>query len=203
MTAPLPEPKEERLARQVRFLVEVDRLKEVLRRNYLADGSRVETTAEHSWHAALMALVLAEYAEEPVDRDKVVAMMLVHDIVEVDAGDTFLYDREGQRDKAAREAQAADRLFGLLPPDQGRELRALWEEFEAGETPEARFAKSLDRFAPLTLNVASGGRAWLEHGVRREDVLRANRHTALGSQALWAYMRALVDEAHARGYLGD
>lgn len=197
----LPEPPGERFARQMRFLLEVDRLKSVRRRNYLADGSRVETSAEHSWHVALMALILCEHANEPVDRLRVLQMMLVHDIVEVDAGDTFLYDQEAQRDKAAREARAADRIFSLLPPDQAREVRALWEEFEEGRTPEARFARSLDRLAPLSLNFASRGRAWLEHGVRREEVLEANRHTAEGSSSVWAYMRALIEEAVARGYL--
>lgn len=192
---------EGRFARQVRFILEIDRLKSVRRRSYLADGSRLENSAEHSWHLAVMAMLLSEHAALPVDPFRVVKMLLVHDIVEIDAGDTFLYDADAARDKAEREARAAERLFALLPEDQAVELRSLWEEFEARETPEARFARALDRLEPMLLNFASGGRSWREHGVRRDQVVEANRHTAEGSPAVWEHALRLIDEAARRGYL--
>jgi 5'-deoxynucleotidase YfbR-like HD superfamily hydrolase len=191
----------DRLAEQVGFLVEVDRLKSVLRRGYVADGSRLENSAEHSWTLALMALVLAEHAAEPVDVAAVVRMVVIHDIVEVDAGDTYVYDEAGQASKAEREARAADRLFGLLPRDQAAGLRALWDEFEGGTTPEARFARSLDRFAGFLLNHESDGRSWRENGVTADMVMARNRPIASGSPALWDEVRARIDDALDRGVL--
>jgi putative hydrolase of HD superfamily len=191
----------ERLAAQVGFLLEVDRLKSVLRRGYVADGSRRENTAEHSWTLALMALVLAEHAAEPVDTATVVRMVVIHDIVEVDAGDTYIYDQAGRAGEIEREQRAAERLFGLLPADQGAELRSLWDEFEAGTSPEARFARSLDRFAGFLLNHASGGRSWRENGVRADMVHEVNQAIEVGSPTLWDEVRLRLADAQARGWI--
>lgn len=191
----------DRLERQLAFLLEIDKLKDVVRRNYLVHGGRRENTAEHSWHLAMAALVLAEHAAEEVDLARVLRMLLVHDLVEIDAGDTYCYDPVAHLDKAERECRAADRLFALLPEDQGRELRALWEEFEARATPEARFANAVDRLMPILHNYHSEGRAWLEHGIDAGQVLARNRPIAEGSAALWQRVRAAIDDAVARGLL--
>ncbi len=150
----------DRLAQQMAFIIEIDRLKTVLRRTLIADGSRHENSAEHSWHLALAAMVLAEHSDEPVALLRVLQMLLVHDIVEIDAGDTFYYDDAGRQDKAEREQRAADHLFGLLPDDQAAELHALWTEFEARQTAEARFANALDRLMPLIHNTLNDGHTW-------------------------------------------
>lgn len=176
---------EERLSRQLGFVEEIDRLKRIDRRSKLMDGSRRENSAEHSWHVALAALTWAEHSEEEINSARVVAMLLLHDLVEIDAGDTFLYDEVGAAEKQAREAAAATRLFGLLPEDQGRDFRALWEEFEARETPEARFAAAVDRSLPVLHNTRNGGELWAEHGIDRERVRARNAHIAEGSQRLW------------------
>ncbi len=189
----------DRLESQVRFILEVDKLKSVLRRTYLLNEDRNENSAEHSWHLAVMAIVLAEYAKVPVDVARVIKMVVVHDIVEVDAGDTYCYDAVAELDKAERETRAADRIFGLLPEDQGRQLRALWEEFEARTTPDARFAAALDRFMPMLHNYHTGGRSWREHGVMSSQVLERNRPIEDGSDELWRYARAMVAEAVASG----
>lgn len=190
-----------RLASQVGFVLEADRLKSVLRRGYLADRSRYENSAEHSWTLALMALVLAEHAAEPVDVATVVRMVVIHDLVEVDAGDTYVYDDAARADQAVREQQAADRLFGLLPPDQGTALRALWDEFEAGATPEARFARSLDRFAGFLLNHASAGASWRENGITADRVFARNQTIDAGSPDLWAEVQRRLADAAARGWI--
>jgi putative hydrolase of HD superfamily len=195
-------PDTDRLARQLEFILEVDRLKSVLRRSLLCDRSRNENSAEHSWHIALMAVVLAEHADEAVDVARVVKMLLVHDVVEIDAGDTYVYDVAATVDKAEREGRAAQRLFGLLPADQAAEVRALWDEFEARETPEARFAAAVDRLQPLLHNFATEGQAWRHHGVTADRVESVNRHMAEGSQRLWEHARQLIAEAVERGYLG-
>lgn len=192
-----------RLERQVRFLLEADALKHVERRSWLVDGSRRENSAEHSWHVALLALVLSEHAEEPVDALRVVQMMILHDLVEIDAGDTFRYDDAGAKDKAEREARAADRLFALLPPDQGRTLRALWEEFEAGESPEARFAAAVDRLMPLLQGHATEGRTWREHGVTADRVRQRNAPIGDASKALGELAHARIEDAVARGWLEE
>ncbi|HET6954074.1 MAG TPA: HD domain-containing protein [Acidimicrobiales bacterium] len=191
----------DRLADQVGFVLEVDRLKSVLRRGYLADGSRHENSAEHSWTLALMALVLAEHAAEPVDVPTVVRMVVIHDLVEVDVGDTYVYDDEGRAAVAAAEERAADRLFGLLPPEQGAELLALWHEFERGTSAEARFARALDRFAGFLLNHASGGGSWRENGIDADRVHDRNRVVDEGAPPLWAEVRRRLDDARARGWL--
>ena len=191
-----------RLERQLHFLREIDKLKSVTRRNRLLDGSRRENAAEHSWHLAVMAMVLAELAPTAsVDIGRVIKMLLIHDIVEIDAGDNFYYNNNGP-EQHQREELAAQRLFGLLPPDQAHEFRALWEEFEAGQTPEAAFARALDRFQPIYGNCLLGGGTWLEFGVTRADVeTRSGPLVARGAPALWDYCRALLDELTARGVL--
>jgi putative hydrolase of HD superfamily len=193
----------ERLGRQARFVVELDRLKRVLRRTMLGDRSRRENSAEHSWHLALMALVLAEYSCEPVDALRVARMLLVHDVVEIDAGDTFVYDRDAREAQAARERQAADRLFGLLPGKHGAELRALWEEHEHGTSAEARFARALDRLQPLLLNYASQGAAWREHGITADRVRSVNAVIGDGAPTLWSLAQRVIDDAVARGWLAE
>jgi len=193
---------EERLARQIDFLREIDKIKGVFRQTWLLDGSRKENDAEHSWHLATMAMLLAEYAAEPgIDLARVVRMVLVHDLVEIDAGDTFAYDEVGERDKAAREQAAADRIFAILPPDQAAEVRALWDEFEARRTGEARFAAALDRLQPLLHNYCTQGAAWREHGVTAGQVLARNRHMAEGAPKLWRYAERLIHNAVRKGYL--
>ena len=191
----------DRLHDQIRFILEIDRLKGVLRRSYLLDGSRRENSAEHSWHVAVMAAVLAEHANEPVDIGRVVRMLLAHDIVEVDAGDTFAYDDAGAESKAERERQAAARIFGLLPRDQGDELRLLWEEFDAARTADARFAAALDRLMPVLHNVHTRGRSWREHGVTADRVIGRNARMADGSRELWEYARGLIESAVESGAL--
>jgi len=190
-----------RFERQIQFILEVDKLKTILRRTYLLNADRVENTAEHSWHLAIGAILLAEHANEPVDITRVLKMVLVHDIVEIDAGDTYFYDEAAEVDKSTREQRAADRLFGILPADQGEELRALWEEFELGETPEARFALALDRFMPQLHNYYTEGRSWNEHGITADRVLERNASIANGSGKLWDCARSLLDDAVERGFL--
>ena len=187
------------LTRQLAFLLEADRLKRIERMTLLADGSRRENSAEHSWHLALFALVLTERADEPVDPWRVMAMLVLHDLVEIDAGDTFAYDDAGHETKAEREAAAADRLFGLLPDGQGRALRSLWDEFEAAASAEARFAHALDRLQPVVLNHARGGGPWLEHGVSVDRVLARNRPIADGLATLWAEAERRIRELEAQG----
>jgi 5'-deoxynucleotidase YfbR-like HD superfamily hydrolase len=190
-----------RLADQLRFLLEVDALKRVERRTRLTDGSRLENSAEHSWHAALFALVLAEHAPDGVDLARVIAMLLVHDVVEVDAGDVSVYDEAGQAGRAERERLAARRLFGLLPPDQEAALRALWEEFEARETPDSRFANAMDRLSPVLLGHAGQGRSWLAEGIAAAQVRARNAGVGEVSPALGEVVYAVVLDSVARGWL--
>jgi putative hydrolase of HD superfamily len=193
----------DRLARQIAFIVEIDKLKQVLRQTVLIDRSRRENDAEHSWHLATMMLILGEYAAPEVDPLRVLKMLLIHDLVEIDAGDTFLYDRAAAADQAAREAKAADRLYGMLPPDQGATLRALWDEFEAGASADARFARALDRLQPLLHNVHTEGAMWRAHGVRAADVLVRKGVIERGSPALWRYAEALIRDCIAKGWLPE
>lgn len=183
------------------FFMEADRLKSVERRNRLADGSRRENTAEHSWHLGIAALVLAPFASEPVDLATAVAMALVHDIVEIDAGDTFAYDEaEGAATKQAREEAAADRLFGLLPAATGRRFREMWDEYERGDTPEARFVMAIDRLAPMMLNLAEGASTWREYGITRSRVIARNGHYIEQSlPGAWSAVLAQLDAAVAAG----
>jgi len=182
-----------RLERQMEFIVEMDKTKQIVRQTYLADGSRKENDAEHAWHLAMMAYLLREYANKEIDIAKTMIMVLIHDLVEIDAGDTYAYDEKGNQDKREREVKAAERIFSILPPDQAQELRALWEEFETGETPEAKFAHTLDHVQPLLLNHASDGKSWKEHQVVQKQILKRNEHTKDGSQVLWEYAKKLID----------
>jgi putative hydrolase of HD superfamily len=190
-----------RLARQVAFLVEADKLKTILRRTPLADASRLENSAEHSWHLSLAAMVLAEYAPPGVNVGRVLELVTVHDLVEVDAGDTFAYDPEHALTKSDREQVAADRIFGLLPSEQGARVRALWEEFEEHETPEARFANALDRVQALMLNYRSGGGSWTVHGVKRSQVLARMAPVEAALPAMWPYVLDVIGRACAAGLI--
>ena len=193
----------ERVQKQMEFIVEVDKVKQIIRQTYLADASRKEDDAEHSWHLALMAVLLKEYSNEEVDLAKVIPMVLIHDLVEIDAGDTYAYDDAGAETKEDRETKAADRIFGLLPADQGKYFRELWNEFEAYETAEAKFAHVLDNCQPLLLNDASNGRSWAEHGVRKSQIYRRNEHTSEGSVEIWKYMQKLIDKHVELGHVID
>lgn len=187
---------------RLRFVVEADRLKSVLRRSTLVDGSRRENSAEHSWHLALMVTVLGDYAPPGTDLGRVVTMVLMHDLVEIDAGDLYVYaDAAAHRRQAAAERAAADRLFGLLPAAQASRLRGAWEEFEQRVTPEARFARAIDRLQPLLNNYHSGGESWRSHGISADQVLGMAELIEDGSPALGAYARTLVADAVRRGYL--
>ncbi len=192
----------ERLERQMRFLIEADKLKEVFRQSLVTQSRRRENSAEHSWHFALMVATLAEHSNhQPLDVLRILKMVLIHDLVEIDAGDTYAYDVANQAAQHEREARAADRIFGLLPADQAADFRALWDEFEARQTPEARFAAACDRFHPMLLNCLTGGVTWRAHGVTYEKVVARNAHAAEGSQTIWAYALRMIDEAAARGDL--
>lgn len=184
----------ERLEQQMRFILEADKSKEIVRQTYLADGSRKENDAEHSWHLALMCAILSEYANEKIDVGRTMAMVLVHDLVEIDAGDTYAYDEAGNADKRQRELAAAERIFRLLPEDQAVWMRGLWDEFEEGTTPEAKFANTLDKIQPVLLNDASGGRSWREHQVEEARILARNVHTPEGSKILWEYARGRIQK---------
>lgn len=176
-----------RLKQQFDFIREIDKEKFIGRQTYLSDGVRKENDAEHAWHIALMTILLSEYANEKIDVLKTVTMLLIHDLVEIDAGDTYAYDTEGNKTKEQREKKAADRIYGLLPEDQQKKLRSLWDEFEEWESPEARFAHAMDCVQPLMLNAATEGKSWKEHGVHLNQVLARNKHTAKGSEELWKY----------------
>lgn len=193
---------EQRLERQMQFIIEADKLKEVFRQSLVTQSKRRENSAEHSWHFALMIIILAEHSNhQPLDVLRILKMVLIHDLVEIDAGDTYAYDTVNMADQHEREARAADRIFGLLPPDQAAEYRSLWDEFEARQTPEARFAAACDRFHPMLLNCLTGGVTWRKHGVTRSQVIARNQHAALGSERIWAYAHRMVEAAVARGDL--
>lgn len=192
----------DRLAAQIRFIIEVDKLKEVYRQTLVTQSRRSENSAEHSWHFALMIITLAEHSNhQPLDVLRILKMVLIHDIVEIDAGDTFAYDTKNMADQHERESRAADRIFGLLPSDQAVEFRALWDEFEAQETPEAKFAAACDRFHPMLLNCLTDGHAWQKHGVTQDRVLARNAHIEKGSSELWAYAVRMINEAVSKGHL--
>lgn len=177
----------ERLEQQFQFILEIDKEKKIERQTYLSDCSGKENDAEHAWHAALMTILLSEYANEPIDVLKTVTMLLIHDIVEIDAGDTYAYDEAGIATQAEREQRAAQRIFGMLPEEQAQRMLALWQEFEAEETAEARFARVMDRVQPIMLNAVTDGRAWQEHEVQLSKILKRNGKSAEGSAVLWDY----------------
>ncbi len=189
------------LAQRLRFILEIDKLKTVLRQTMLADDTRQENSAEHSWHLAMTALALAPFADEPVDLERVVKILLVHDIVEIDAGDVFIYDADARAAVAVAEQEAADRIFAMLPDPEGADLRSAWDEYEAKETPEAKFAYSCDRLQPLMLNLAIGGGSWNRHGITSDQVKKINGGIALGLTKAWEVAEAMLDAAVADGSL--
>ncbi len=192
---------DDRLQLQLDFVMAVDDLKHVTRQTTLRADGRPENDAEHSWHLALMAIVLAEHAVGDIDLQRVLTMHIIHDIVEIIAGDTFIYDEAGQVSKDEREREAAKQLFGLLPQDQGDKLRGLWEEFEERTTADSRYAASLDRLQPLLLNYHGDSAAWLKHGIRKEQVVKRNQHIQEGAPPLWAFAQQLIDRAVSEGKL--
>ncbi len=189
----------DRLEQQVNFIREIDKVKGIMRQNYITDASKREDDAEHAWHAALMAVILAEYSNEPVDTLKVVKMLLIHDLVEIDAGDSYAYDAAAQATAHEREVKAAERIFGMLPDDQQKEFRSLWDEFEAYETAEARFAHVMDNFQPLLLNDASDGLSWREHQVKKENIMKRNEKVPSASEPIWNFMLKLVEKNIEKG----
>lgn len=195
---------QERLQKQFAFCREIDKEKQIIRRTPLADNSRMENDAEHAWHMAMMAILLEEYANEEIDLLHTISMILAHDLVEIYSGDTYAYDEKAKESQRERELAAADKLFALLPEDQALKMRALWEEFEAHETPEARFAKTLDNVQPTMLNNASCGTSWKSHGVKLSQILNRNSVTKDGSDALWNYSyENFILPNVERGYIID
>ncbi|HCE1880849.1 HD domain-containing protein [Vibrio parahaemolyticus] len=192
----------DRLEKQLALLIELDKLKSVLRRTRVksAEG-RLENSGEHSWHVALMAVLMEEHANAPVDICRVMKMLLIHDVVEIDAGDTFVYDTAATKEQAEKEIKAAERLFGMLPTDQGQELLALWQEFEAAQSDDAKYAKALDRLIPMLLNYHNNGQSWKENSVTREQVLTINKRIEFGSVTLWDKAKELIEEATEKGWL--
>lgn len=179
----------EKLDQLFTFFREIDKEKFIGRQTYLSDGERKENDAEHAWHMAIMTLLLSEYSNEKIDVLHTISMLLIHDLVEIDAGDTYAYDEEGKKTQADREKKAADRIYGLLPKERGKMLYDLWLEFEERKTPEAKFARVMDNLQPMMLNAATDGKAWEEHQVELGQILGRNAHTAEGSQLLWEYAR--------------
>ena len=193
---------DDRVARQLAFLAEADKLKTILRRTPITDGSRAENSAEHSWHLVLFAMTLAEYAPPDMNVRRAFELLTVHDLVEIDAGDTFAYDTTANATKAARELAAAERIFGLLPADQAAWFRACWDEFETNVTTEAKFANALDRFQALVLNMKAGGGSWRSHRITREDVLRRMEPVRLQLPQLWPIVIEVVERFGAAGVIG-
>jgi putative hydrolase of HD superfamily len=191
----------ERLLKQIEFIKEIDKVKYIQRKTRLFNSERNENDAEHSWHLALMAIVLAEHSNEPIDIFKVIKMVLIHDIVEIDAGDTFIYDSEKSHSNTNEERLAANRIFGLLPQEQANELIAIWEEFEAGETNEAKFAKTMDRLEPLLQNTSNNGGTWNEFGVDYNKVYEKKKIMKDGSNTIWNYAEALINDSVDKGIL--
>lgn len=191
----------ERLLNQIEFIKEIDKIKFIFRKTKLISSNRNENDAEHSWHLAMMAMVLAEHANEPIDLLKVMKMVLIHDIVEIDAGDIFIYDSTKNHTNTEEELKAAKRIFGLLPEEQAQELIALWEEFEAGETADARFAKAMDRLEPLLQNSSNNGGTWNEFGVNYQKVYDKKKLIKNGSETIWEYTEKLINECVEQGIL--
>ncbi len=191
----------DRIKKQLDFMLELDKMKNLYRQTYVLHEDRKENDAEHSWHLAILAMLLSEYAAQPVDVLHVMKMVLIHDVVEIDAGDTYCYDAEGYKSKADREEKAAQRIFGLLPDDQREEFYTLWREFEDSETNDARFAAMLDRLQPIMLNYTKGGRSWQEHGIHKEQVLARNLPYLSESEQLADVIRSVIDDAAEKGWL--
>ena len=191
-----------RFKSQIEFILEVDKLKQILRRTTLLDRSRQENSAEHSWHIALIVLVLSEYVEaDNLNLLRVIKLLLTHDLVEIDAGDTYCYDESGIQDQKRRETRAADRIFNILPEDQAKSFRGLWDEYEDRKTPESRFANALDRFQPLLHNYFTQGHSWRQHGIQKKQVLSRMQPVEEGASLLWDYVTSLIDDAVEKGFL--
>jgi putative hydrolase of HD superfamily len=184
----------ERLLQQIDFLIEADKLKNIIRRNYVSDGSRRENDAEHSWYFALAAMILSEYSNDAIDIQKVIAMAIIHDLVEIYAGDTFIYDEQAKVDQQEREKIASEKIFGLLSEDQKNHFLKLWNEFEEKSTPESKFARSIDRIVALLLNFKSNGKTWKEHQIDYSQIYAINSTIADGSSTLWSYIKEQLDE---------
>lgn len=180
---------EKRLEQQIAFCREIDKEKFVGRQTWLTGAVRKENDAEHAWHMAVMTILLSEYANEEIDVLRTMTMLLIHDLVEIYAGDTYAYDEEGKKTQKSRELAAADRLFQMLPEDQGKKFREIWEEFEAENTPESRFARTMDNLQPMMLNAATDGKSWADRGIRLSQILGRNKNTAKGSEVLWEYAK--------------
>ncbi len=193
----------ERFEKQLAFILEADKEKNVLRRTHLSGHGRRENDAEHAWHMAMMIYLLKEYSNEEFDVAKAMMMALIHDIVEIDAGDTYAYDTVGLQTQKEREKRAAERIFGMLPEDQHDELRTLFEEFEACESAEARFAKAMDNFQPLLLNHSNGGADWQEHAVTKSKVVDRQKTSSLGSEEIWKYTEELINANVKKGSIKD
>jgi putative hydrolase of HD superfamily len=191
----------ENLVKQIQFIKEIDKVKYIQRKTKLFNSERNENDAEHSWHLAVMALVLAGHSNESVDLLKVIKMLLIHDIVEIDAGDTFIYDTIKDHSNTAEERMAANRIFGLLPAEQAEELITVWEEFEAGETNEAKFARAMDRLEPLLQNTSNNGGTWKEFGVTFDKVYQKKSIIKEGSASLWNFAEELINESVEKGIL--
>jgi len=192
---------EDRLSKQIEFLVEIDRLKTVFRNaRLIADPDRKENSAEHSWHTAMMALILDEYAEDSIDSSRLIKMMLIHDVIEVDAGDTNIYDGQAAKDKESREKKAAGRIYGILPNDQGQEMLGLWSEFEEGITPESKFARALDRLIPLIHNYYTQGKRWKEDGITYKMALPVYQNIQENCPALWEFTVSMINDCVSKGY---
>ena len=192
----------DRLKQQIEFVIEIDKLKSVLRKTILMGSSRQENAAEHSWHLAVMAIFLSEYAgEKRIDLLRVLKMLLIHDIVEIDAGDTYCYDDAEVAKQAAREKKASERIFSILPSDQAEEFRSLWDEFGARETSESRFANALDCFQPVLHNYNTDGKIWKKHRITRDQVLKRNEHIQYSAPVLWEYISKFIDDAVRQGML--
>ncbi|MCR4795393.1 MULTISPECIES: HD domain-containing protein [Ruminococcus] len=191
----------DRLKKQIDFILEIDKMKNLYRQTYVLHEDRKENDAEHSWHLAILAFLLAEYSNEKIDVTHVMKMVLLHDIVEIDAGDTYCYDKEGNRSKAEREEKAAQRIFGLLPDDQRKEFYELWREFENSETADSRFAAVLDRIQPLLLNYTKDGISWKEHGIHKQQVLERNADYFSSSDELSELIKNIIDDAALKQWL--
>ena len=195
--------KKERLEKQIDFILEADKEKNIIRQTHLSGNGRRENDAEHAWHMAIMVYLLKEYANEEIDVAKAMMMALIHDIVEIDAGDTYAYDPKGLETQKMREEQAAERIFGLLPDDQEKELKSLFQEFEASETPEARFVRAMDNFQPLLLNDSNDGRDWREHEIGKTQVMKRHTKTKLGSDVIWERAREIIEGHVKKGNIKD
>lgn len=193
----------DRFERQLAFILEVDKEKNILRQTHLSGNGRQENDAEHAWHMAMMVYLLREYANEPIDLAKTMMMAIIHDVVEIDAGDTYAYDEAGLATQQERERLAAERIFGLLPDDQAKELRALFDEFEAMQSPEARFAKAMDNFQPLLLNDVNNDGDWCTHHVSRTQVMKRQSKTRFGSEAIADYTEEMIDRNVKKGNIRD